>query len=169
MQMSRKFALLAILVDLPGNCPNWCASRVCAPLLDNQCAPVIPTLESGNVWLKLSALVCSVLGRKGFSISGSMNSLDPWMCFPGSCTLNDKFVRPGGFLCRNLMSDISKEVLCIPLNWVGRKWRDLARAWPATHNCLSNPCALTGCHAHSLNWVWILLIWHAEIPGWYFR
>jgi hypothetical protein len=67
-----KIGLLQIKLD-----PRWDPLRVCVPLLDNLYALVIPTLKYGDVWLKLSALLCSVLGWKGFSGSGPVNSLDP--------------------------------------------------------------------------------------------
>jgi hypothetical protein len=107
---------------------------VCALLLDNWCAPMIPLSKSGDVWLKLSALVCSVLGWEGFSGSIPMSSPEPSL--PKCCALPGCLLCTRRFLRQKLMSDNSKEAPWLPLNSVGRKWRDLAWSCPTTQNYL---------------------------------
>jgi hypothetical protein len=106
------------------------------PLLDNRCAPVIPPSEFGDIWLKLSALVCFVLGREGFFRSVSVSSLEPSLYFPKCCALPGFLLCTRRFIRQKLMSDSSKEAPWLPLNWVGRKWQDLAWSHPTIQNYL---------------------------------
>jgi len=94
---------------------------VCAPLLDNWCAPMIPPSEFGDVWLKLSTLVCSVLGQESFSRSVPVSSLEPSLYFPKCCALPGCLLHTRRFLHQKLMSDSSKEAPWLPINWFGRK------------------------------------------------
>jgi hypothetical protein len=77
-------------------CTNleWDPLGGCAPPLANCCTLVIPPSESGCMCLKLSALVSSVMGRKGFPGSGPVNSLEPWICLPKCCALTGQLLRP---------------------------------------------------------------------------
>jgi hypothetical protein len=79
------------LVLSTGNCrtlllvsldPRWIPLGECAPFSLAKCVLVIPSLESDEMCLKMTALVYWEMGRKGFLEYGLMLALEPQMYLP---------------------------------------------------------------------------------------
>jgi hypothetical protein len=62
--------------------PIWIPLGECAPLLLEKCVLVIPSSESDEICLKMTALVYWEMGRKGFPESALILALEPQMCPP---------------------------------------------------------------------------------------